>query len=84
VLGLSSQVLGLELWARPDGGKGMPYVLRLYNPANSEWLPTPEEEAEAHRTEAEARRAAETRAAAAEARLAELQAELEQLRITTR
>jgi hypothetical protein len=86
-LGLYSEVLALELWAQPDGGEGMPYVLRLYNPAMGEWLPTPEGEAEAHRAEAKARRAAEARLAeeaearrAAEARLAELQAELERLR----
>ncbi len=66
VMGLVSQVLGLELWARPNGGEGMPYVLRLYDPKTGTWLPTPAEEAEARR--------------AAEARIAELQAELERLR----
>jgi Uma2 family endonuclease len=67
-LGLYSEVLALELWAKPDGGEGMSHVLRLYNPATGEWLPTPEGEAQAHR--------------AAKARLAELQAELEQLKRT--
>jgi len=66
--GLFSQVMGLELWTKPNGGEGMPYILRLYNPATSEWLSTPEEAAEARRV--------------AEARLAELQAELERLRGT--
>ena len=66
VMGLVSRVLGLELWARPNGGEGMPYVLRLYDPKTGAWLPTPAEEAKARR--------------AAEARIAELQAELERLR----
>ena len=94
VLGLASRVLNLELWARPDGGEGMPYVLRLYDPQAGIWLPTPAEEAEARRAaearaahEAQARRAAEARATyeaqarrAAEARIAELEAELQRLR----
>jgi len=67
VMGLVSQVLGLELWARSDGGEGMPYVLRLYDPEAGAWLPTPAEEAEARR--------------AAQARIAELEAELERLRV---
>lgn len=66
VLGLFSEVLGLELWMRPDGGEGMPYVLRLYDPTAEAWLLTPAEEAEARRQ--------------AEARVAELEAELERLR----
>ena len=66
VLGLRSEVLELELWMRPDGGEGMPYVLRLYDPATESWLRTPAEEAEARRQ--------------AEARIAELEAELERLR----
>lgn len=73
LMGLMSEVLGLELWVKENGGAGMPYVLRLYDPGSGEWLRTPEEEAEA-------RRAAEARAAAAEARAAALQAELERLR----
>jgi len=66
VLGLRSEVLGLELWMRADGGEGMPYVLRLYDPATESWLRTPAEEAEARRR--------------AEARIAELEAELKRLR----
>ncbi len=93
ITSVASELLGLELWmqpewtpVRPDGGEGMPYVLRLYNPGTDAWLLTPEEEAEA-RQEAEARVAeAEARAAAeakarqeAEARVeeAEVQAEEE-------
>ena len=64
-MGLYSRMMGLELWAKPDGGEEMHYVPRLYNPAAGEWLPTPEEEAAAHRV--------------AEARVAELQAELARL-----
>jgi len=79
VMGLVSQALGLELWARPNGGEGMPYVLRLYDPEAGAWLLTPEEEAEARRAaEARAIQEAEARRAA-EARIAELQAELERL-----
>lgn len=66
IAGLASEVLGLELWMRPDGGEGMPYVLRLYDPATDTWLRTPEEEAKARQE--------------AEARAAELEAELERLR----
>ncbi len=80
ILGLSSQTLGLELWARSGSADQMAYVLRLYNPATGEWLPTPAEEAAARRAETAARRTAEARAAAAEARLAELQDELQRLR----
>ncbi|MFQ5858910.1 MAG: Uma2 family endonuclease [Anaerolineae bacterium] len=94
ILGLVSDVLGLELWMQPDGGEGMPYVLRLYDPATDAWLPTPEEEAEGRRKaearvkqEAEGRRKAEARVEReakarqeAEARMAELEAELERLR----
>jgi Uma2 family endonuclease len=87
VLGLFSEMLGLELWAQADGLDGMPYVLRLYHAATGEWLSTPAEEAEARRREAEARqreaearRAAEARAAEMETRLADLLAELERLR----
>lgn len=87
ILGLRSQVMGLELWAKRNGGEGMPYVLRLYDPAAGRWLPTPAEEAAARR-EAEARAAeAEARAAreaearkAAEVKLAQLEAELARLR----
>jgi len=79
-LGVTSEVLGLELWMRPDGGEGMLYVLRLYNPAIDAWLLTPEEEAEA-RQEAEARAEEEAKARQnAEARVTELEAELERLR----
>lgn len=82
ILGLHSEVLALELWVKPDGGEGMPYLLRLYDPATGAWLPTPEEEAEARRI-AQARAVEEATARrAAEARVAELQAELERLRET--
>lgn len=60
------------LWL-PYGGEGMPYVLRLYNPASEAWLLTPEEADKA-------RQAAEARAREAEARVAEVEAELERLR----
>lgn len=80
ILGISSEVLGLELWMQPDGGEGMPYALRLYDPAADSWLLTPAEEAEARR-QAEARAAEEAEARRqAEARAAELEAELERLR----
>jgi Uma2 family endonuclease len=65
-LGLYSEAMGLELWAKPNGGEGMVYVLRLYNPGAAEWLFTPEEEAQARRV--------------AEAKLGELEAELARLR----
>ncbi|MFL5805023.1 MAG: Uma2 family endonuclease [Roseiflexaceae bacterium] len=73
VRGLRSDVLGVELWAQPSDMPGIPYALRVYNPATGVWLPTPEEAAEGQRNEAAAR-------AAAEARLRELEAELHQLR----
>ncbi len=80
VRGLASQVLGLEMWAQPNGGEGMPYVLRFYDPAVAAWLPTPAQEAESRRT-AEARADYEAGARrTAEARIAQLEAELEQLR----
>lgn len=68
-IGLISEVLGLELWVKADGGEGMPWVLRLYDPRADQWLPTPA-------GEAEARRAAEARAAALEAELDRLRTEL--------
>ncbi len=71
--GLFSAVLGLELWAQPGDGTGIPYTLKLYNPATDTWLPTPEEAAEGYRVESAAR-------AEAEARVRELEAELRQLR----
>jgi Uma2 family endonuclease len=71
--GIFSEVLQLELWAQSNDDSEMPFVLRLYSPATSTWLPTPEEAAEAYRAEAQAR-------AAAEARLRELEAELRRLR----
>ncbi len=64
--GIFSEVLNLELWARPNGGEGMAWVLRFYDPSMGEWLPTPREETEAR--------------IAAEAEIAELQAELARLR----
>ena len=73
VMGLFSEVLTLELWMRPDGGEGMPYVLRLYDPASGTWLLSSMEAVDAYRE-------AEARAARAEARLAELEAELKRLR----
>lgn len=83
-LGLRSEWLELELWARPNGGAGMAYVLRLYNPTTDDWLPTPVELDEARRAakvraaeEREARRAAEARAEKLKAELARLRAELE-------
>lgn len=93
-IGLGSEVLGLELWVKADGGERMPWALRLYDLVTEKWLPTPVEEAEARRAaevraaeEAEARRAAEVRAAeeadarrTAEDHAAALEAELEQLR----
>lgn len=69
LLGLWSEVLSLELRLKENGGEGMPYVLRLYDPET--WLPTPDEERAA-------RQAAEARAA--EAELARVQAELARLR----
>ena len=79
-LGLFSEVLKLELWMRPNGGEGMPYVLRFYDPASDMWLLSSMEEAEARR-QAEARAAQEAEARRrAEARLAELEAELKRLR----
>jgi hypothetical protein len=78
--GVYSAVLGLELWMKENGGKGMPYVLRLYDPATVTWLETPTEEATARRA-AEARAAKESAARrAAEAQIIELQAEVERLR----
>lgn len=76
-ISLVSEVLRLELWVKADGGEGMPWVLRLYDPKTGKWLPTPAEEAQARRVaearatqaevhaaeEAQARRAAEARAA---------------------
>lgn len=67
--GLRSEVLGLELWMQPDGGQGMPYALRLYDPGAAAWLPTPVEEAEA-------RRRAERRVVDLERELAQLRAQL--------
>lgn len=79
-LGVRSELLELELWAKPDGGEGMAYVLRLYDAAVDEWLPTPVELDEVRRA-AEARAAREAQARqAAEAELARLQAELSRLR----
>jgi len=85
--GLRSDVLEVELWAQPSDMPGIPYALRVYNPATGVWLPTPEEAAEGQRNEAAARAAAEATAraeaearTAAEARLRELEAELRQLR----
>jgi Uma2 family endonuclease len=63
VLGIRSDVLGLELWAQPHDDSEMPFVLRLYDTTAGQWLPTPE-------AEADARRAAEARAAGAEAQAA--------------
>lgn len=86
-IGLISEVLGLELWVKADGGEGMPWVLRLYDPRADQWLPTPAGEAEARRAaearaaEAEARAAKEAQARhAAEAHAAALEAELDRLR----
>lgn len=66
MMGVSSEVLELELWMQPNGGEDMPYALRLYNPATGAWLRTPDEEAQARRQ--------------AEARVAELEAEVKRLR----
>jgi hypothetical protein len=80
VLGLHSDVLGIELWAQTNDDLAMPYVLRLWDAAANAWLPTPEGETRA-REEAELRAAAsEARAAEAEARLREMEAELRRLR----
>lgn len=66
--GLASDVLGLELWMQRSEVAGMPFVLRLLDPAASNWLHTPEQAAEAQRQ--------------AETRIAELEAELQRLRGT--
>jgi hypothetical protein len=79
-LGIYSNLLELELWAKPNGGEGMAYVLRLYDAEVDEWLPTPVELDKARRTaEARADREAQARQTA-EAELARLQAELSRLR----
>lgn len=80
VLGVASAVLGLELWAQAGEQPEMPFVLRLWDPAASAWLPTPAGESARADAEALARAEAEDRAAAAEARLRELEAELRRLR----
>ncbi|MBI4770944.1 MAG: Uma2 family endonuclease [Chloroflexi bacterium] len=80
LIGLRSEQLGLELWARATGDPERPYQLRLYDPAADFWLRTPAEtEAERSKTEA-ALRKAEGRARAAEAEAARLRAELARLR----
>jgi len=66
LLGLSSQLLGLELWVRRSADPEMPYILRLYDSNTAAWLPAPDE--------------AIARAQAAEAGLARLKAELARLR----
>lgn len=74
---LASEVLGLEL-GENDG------ILRLFDPAKSEWLPTATERAEnaeAHVESAEARaESAEARAENAEARIEQLLAEIDKLK----
>ncbi len=72
-MGLVSEVLGLELWAKVNDDAEVPYVLRLYDPVSEAWLPTPAWSEAERRAEAEARRSAE-------ARIAELEAELTRLR----
>lgn len=80
LLGLWSEVLGLELWVQENGGEGMPYVLRFYDPETDTWLSTPDEE-RAARQAAEARAAEEAKARRqAEAELARMQAELARVR----
>ncbi|MEW5985123.1 MAG: Uma2 family endonuclease [Chloroflexota bacterium] len=79
-LGLYSESLNLELWARPNDDPDMPYVLRLYDPAAESWLLAPAE-TEAARQQAEIRATAEATARQAlESELARLQAELARLR----
>ncbi|MEW6364315.1 MAG: Uma2 family endonuclease [Acidobacteriota bacterium] len=78
-LGLSSRVLGLELWSWPHDDPEMPHVMRLYDPASARWIPTPEEETIA-RIEAERRAAEEAaRRLGAEARVAELEERLRRM-----
>ncbi len=87
VLGLWSDMLGVEMWAQPNVVPAMPFILRLWDIAASIWLPTPEgetlarieAEARAH-AEAAARAEAEARAADAETRLRNMEAELRRLR----
>lgn len=66
VVGLQSDLLGLELWAKATDEPDMPHVLRFFDPVQQTWLLTPNE------------LAAEQQAAAAE--IARLQAELIRLR----
>jgi len=74
-MGLESEVLGLELWAKVTEDAEAPYVLRLYDPVSETWLPTPAWSEAERRAEAAARRVAEERAKReAEARRAEAKA----------
>lgn len=66
VIGLFSQLLGLELWVQEQDAAEMPYVLRLYDPVKERWLQTPKQAAAAQRE--------------AEAEVARLRAELAKLK----
>ncbi|MGH7453528.1 MAG: Uma2 family endonuclease, partial [bacterium] len=84
---LVSKWLKLEIWALPTREVDMPYRLRFYDPAASEWLPDPEQAMierklfEKQLAEAKMRVQSEAQARqAAEAEVTRLKAELEKLR----
>ena len=79
-IGLKSERLGLELWARHNENELMPYVLRFYDPAGKAWLLTPAETEAARQAEANARQIAEARAQAAEEESARLKVEMARLK----